>query len=70
MEKPKAQIHSGVSANCVNSSFINKHRISHIEITKAQQEQAIHKKNLDLSVCHQVQLSFWFQGKNALDASM
>ena len=63
MEKPKALINSGASANFINSSFVNKHKLPRIELAKARQVQAIDGKNLDLRIRHRVQLTFWLQGR-------
>ena len=44
MEKPKALVDSGASTNFINSSFVNKHKLPRIELTKARQVQAIDVK--------------------------
>ena len=67
MEKPKALIDSGASANFINSSFVNKHKIPRIELTKTRQVQAIDGKNLDLRIRHCVQLTFWLQGRKCTE---
>ena len=67
MEKPKALIDSGASANFINSSFVNKHKLPRVELTKARQVQAIDGKNLDLRIRHRVQLTFWLQGRKCTE---
>lgn len=67
MEKTEALIDSGVSANFINSSYVNKHKIPRIELAKPRLVQAIDGKNLDKKIHHRVKIDFWIQGKKCTE---